>query len=413
MQSSSSSTYKTELNILVDAPLMNSNHNNKMNNNNNNNINNLLCRKKLDFSNTTNQNNTVKQVKSLQMPKSVSNSKRNARERKRVRTINDYFSQLQKYLPHNSSISSSNKQNNTSVVSSTPSKSLNMNKKMSKVETLKAAIDYIEYLLKFAPASANYKKNIGSNALNSTSASTVLLSSPVYNSHNSSLSNSSFSSSSIGSSRSNTSTPSSPAYTPAIKKTASSSSSSDQNRVSTPVLKNDSNSLMNSLGLNLPNVASDAVSCAQTNPAYGSYSSYNVSYSASYASPGHPTSMDYSTNYNKSQNYSTSSSVSSSPTSTSSSSVNAATVAAAYNPKDHPANYYYNNTYYNTSNSGPNNYYNELAYGHHSNHHHNSHYYDSYANSMVKSEYFESNALNSNGSQINAHHSMSGQLIDY
>lgn len=39
-------------------------------------------------------------------PKVPSNSKRNARERRRVRTINDYFSQLQKYLPHSSSTSS-------------------------------------------------------------------------------------------------------------------------------------------------------------------------------------------------------------------------------------------------------------------------------------------------------------------
>jgi hypothetical protein len=36
----------------------------------------------------------------LKHPKRPPNTKTNARERKRVRTINDYFSQLQKFLPH-------------------------------------------------------------------------------------------------------------------------------------------------------------------------------------------------------------------------------------------------------------------------------------------------------------------------
>ncbi len=57
-----------------------------------------------------------------------SNTKRNERERKRVKTINDYFAKLQKFLPNSANLDR------------------NANKKLSKVETLKAAIDYIEYL---------------------------------------------------------------------------------------------------------------------------------------------------------------------------------------------------------------------------------------------------------------------------
>ena len=87
------------------------------------------CKKKLNFSNSN--NNLAKlPIKhetgsvSSSMGFKPSNTKRNERERKRVKTINDYFSKLQKFLPN----------------------SKQTTKKLSKVETLKAAIDYIEYL---------------------------------------------------------------------------------------------------------------------------------------------------------------------------------------------------------------------------------------------------------------------------
>lgn len=91
----------------------------------------------------------------IQFPKMPSNTKRNARERKRVRTINDYFNQLQKYLPYSKPATSS----------STPGP-----KKLSKVETLKAAIEFIEYLQQFAPIKNFLKQNITSpNSVSSVS----------------------------------------------------------------------------------------------------------------------------------------------------------------------------------------------------------------------------------------------------
>lgn len=98
----------------------------------------------------------------IKIPKIPSNTKRNARERKRVRTINDYFSQLQKFLPHSRQITNSN--GSITTVTS--------NKKLSKVETLKAAIEYIEYLLAFAPMSNNTKVNL-SSSLSSSPLSSV------------------------------------------------------------------------------------------------------------------------------------------------------------------------------------------------------------------------------------------------
>lgn len=116
---------------------------------------NTTCRKKLDFdpvssekrkykSSKTNiyskkafnhDSNSIRQTH--QFTKVPSNTKRNARERKRVRTINDYFNQLQKYLPFTKPQSNS----------TTPGP-----KKLSKVETLKAAIEFIEYLQQYAPS---------------------------------------------------------------------------------------------------------------------------------------------------------------------------------------------------------------------------------------------------------------------
>lgn len=152
------------------------------------------CRKKLNFNDQT--NDTQQQQKKLKknmaivsgtvqmctqyqkdqqikMPKMPSNTKRNARERKRVRTINDYFSQLQKFLPHSKQISSQTCSTAT----------LNSNKKLSKVETLKAAIEYIEYLQTFSPMSSksmNLSSSVSSSSpLSSSSSSTnTTLSSP-------------------------------------------------------------------------------------------------------------------------------------------------------------------------------------------------------------------------------------------
>jgi hypothetical protein len=95
-----------------------------------------------------------------------SNTKRNARERKRVKTINDFFAQLQKYLPHTRPSIASIGSTSTSSTSATPVRSLS-GKKLSKVETLKAAIEYIEYLQLCAPNATNstaFSNNNGGNS---------------------------------------------------------------------------------------------------------------------------------------------------------------------------------------------------------------------------------------------------------
>jgi hypothetical protein len=121
---------------------------------------------------TTNYRNYNGKTQTIKVP---SNTKRNARERKRVRTINDYFNQLQKYLPHESAAkqqqtnqSSSAFLNKNSIqISDLPKiPVITTTKKLSKVETLKAAIEYIEYLQLFAPGchySQKYHKNEFSN----------------------------------------------------------------------------------------------------------------------------------------------------------------------------------------------------------------------------------------------------------
>lgn len=146
---------KSELNVLVNST------NNKLDND-------MLpfCRKKLDFQ-TPGEKKTESiqsfelngSIKKSQFGKAPSNSKRNARERRRVRTINDYFSQLQKFLPHTKQAANG----------------LNTIKKMSKVETLKAAIEYIEYLIKFAPANCQQLFQLSKAG----SASSSLMSSPA------------------------------------------------------------------------------------------------------------------------------------------------------------------------------------------------------------------------------------------
>jgi hypothetical protein len=113
--------------------------------------------------NNTSTNSGIKYRGSFQI-KTPSNTKRNARERKRVRTINDYFSQLQRYLPQTkSNLHGASAITTSSSVQQSPSRygkicttshyhmPANNAKKLSKVETLKAAIEYIEYLQTFAP----------------------------------------------------------------------------------------------------------------------------------------------------------------------------------------------------------------------------------------------------------------------
>ena len=164
------------------------------------------CRKKLDFTNDTpfKINKHFKKTESSydldnketlvgkrsQIPRVPSNTKRNARERKRVRTINDYFSQLQKYLPYSKSSGQFSNGTGLPIVS-------NNNKKLSKVETLKAAIDYIEYLQTFSPPETQVysKKNHNLNIVSSSNSpysacsnSSSLLSSPASSTSSSSSS---------------------------------------------------------------------------------------------------------------------------------------------------------------------------------------------------------------------------------
>lgn len=157
--------------------------------------------------NSTSINNGIKYRGSFHT-KTPSNTKRNARERKRVRTINDYFSQLQRYLPQtkaNSHGTSTNGATTTSPNQQTAAQfgktctvphyhmPMHNSKKLSKVETLKAAIEYIEYLQTFAPTH-HYCRNgsvmmtpPSSTAQSSTSSSPSSLMSSPSSSLNSSL----------------------------------------------------------------------------------------------------------------------------------------------------------------------------------------------------------------------------------
>ena len=79
------------------------------------------CRRRLDFS-TVNESDFY----DIKQEPTVSVARRNERERNRVKLINMTFATLREHLPYSSENSKS--------------------KKMSKVDTLKAAIDYIRYL---------------------------------------------------------------------------------------------------------------------------------------------------------------------------------------------------------------------------------------------------------------------------
>ena len=162
---------------------------------------NINCRKKLDFEDKHHQQHKVKGIRNMPLasnagvlnhsnytsptkksynnqshtPKLPSNTKRNARERKRVRTINDYFNQLQKYLPY---------------TKPQPSGTTPGPKKLSKVETLKAAIEFIEHLQQYAPSKAQLNNTSKLNVSSSPSSvsSTSVQSSPTSASFTSNMS---------------------------------------------------------------------------------------------------------------------------------------------------------------------------------------------------------------------------------
>jgi hypothetical protein len=249
------------------------------------------------------------------LPKCVSNSKRNARERKRVRTINDYFSQLQKYLPYvkpnQSATATSNACANTSQSSV---KSTNANKKLSKVETLKAAIEYIELLLKFAPAGFQ-AKSCASMSLNS-SGSSSLLSSPAS------------SNSSAVSPKTSTN-----AVFPAQTEQPSASVASISAPISKQTSQYDASGYSSaSFGGNSFTSANNTSSLKDTSAHYAQSGSGYVGYEASYAA--------HYANFNSpvSSSSSSTSSLSSSVSSSSSSASNSPSCSMSY--KD---SYYYNN----------------------------------------------------------------------
>lgn len=112
-----------------------------------------------------------------------SNTKRNERERKRVRTINDYFSKLQKFLPN-----------------------AKHTKKLSKVETLKAAIDYIEFL----QLSEKHKQKLNSQSCTTSETKINTIETSNENAYNKIQSVKSDTMSSSSSTSSSYSTPTSP-----------------------------------------------------------------------------------------------------------------------------------------------------------------------------------------------------------
>lgn len=80
----------------------------------------IMCKRRLDF------NHNDDAYLGLQKPTTVGVARRNERERNRVKLINMTFATLREHIPNGCKIGKS--------------------KKMSKVDTLKAAIDYIRYL---------------------------------------------------------------------------------------------------------------------------------------------------------------------------------------------------------------------------------------------------------------------------
>jgi len=83
------------------------------------NVREMVCKRRLDF-------NSHDDYLGLNKPPTVAVARRNERERNRVKLINTTFATLRQHIPSNSKSGKS--------------------KKMSKVDTLKAAIDYIRYL---------------------------------------------------------------------------------------------------------------------------------------------------------------------------------------------------------------------------------------------------------------------------
>lgn len=119
--------YKQEMrnSVLVNNGLVKSNHNNNNNNNNNDNL--MKCKRRINFTYSSMPG---------QQPASV--ARRNARERNRVKQVNNGFATLRSHIPL--SVAAAMTSNAEAVASRTASK------KLSKVETLRMAVEYIRSL---------------------------------------------------------------------------------------------------------------------------------------------------------------------------------------------------------------------------------------------------------------------------
>ncbi|KAL3883779.1 hypothetical protein ACJMK2_030010 [Sinanodonta woodiana] len=114
------------------------------------------CRRKLDF----NQNSH--NYYGYSKPQTMSVARRNERERNRVKLINMTFATLREHLPNASASSKS--------------------KKMSKVDTLKAAIDYIKRLQSMVEDNHTVTSTIGSGYPTISIASPSTMDSPTLSS---------------------------------------------------------------------------------------------------------------------------------------------------------------------------------------------------------------------------------------
>ncbi|XP_074661801.1 achaete-scute homolog 1a-like [Tubulanus polymorphus] len=96
----------------------------------------LRCKRRLDFNNNSGRSVPTK-------PLTPAVQRRNERERNRVRLINMTFATLRQHLPGSSNNGSSSP---ATVNNGGGGHNLQRKQKMSKVDTLKSAIDYIKYM---------------------------------------------------------------------------------------------------------------------------------------------------------------------------------------------------------------------------------------------------------------------------